>query len=137
MSRVINTNNPGTERNRWRRTVAEALRHLMSKRELDAESKDLAALVVIGLRGIAATIEQTTEAWEKRDYYLKADRFRMEWEWAGQTAERMAKMIKADHWAELPPQLAALLPHFADIRITKLTRGPETWQGCYKLLLRE
>jgi len=109
----------------------------MSKRELDAESKDLAALVVIGLRGIAATIEQTTEAWEKRDYYLKADRFRMEWEWAGQAAERMAKTIKADRWAELPPQLAALLPHFADIRITKLTRGAETWQGCYKLLMRE
>lgn len=137
MGRVINTNNPGTERNRWRRTVAEALRHLMSKRELDAESKDLAALVVIGLRGIAATIEQTTEAWEKREYYLKADRFRMEWEWAGQAAERMARTIKADRWAELPHQLAALLPHFADIRITRLTRSAETWQGCYNLLMRE
>ncbi len=29
MGRVININNPGTERNRWRRTVAEALRHLI------------------------------------------------------------------------------------------------------------
>ena len=137
MGRVINTNNPGTERNRWRRTVAEALRHLMKKKELDAEAKDLAALIVIGLRGIAETIEITTEAWEKRDYYLKADRFRLEWEWAGQAAERMAATIKSGLWPELPPQLAELLPHFADIRLTKLTRSPQTWQGCYDLLLRK
>ena len=137
MGRVINTNNPGTERNRWRRTVAEALRHLMRKRELDAEAKDMAALIVIGLRGIAETIEVTTQAWEKRDYYLKADRFRLEWEWAGKAAEHMAATIRAGRWAELPPQLAQLMPYFADIRITKFTRSPETWRGCYDFLMRK
>ena len=45
-------------------------------------------------RGIADTIEDTCEPWEKRNYYLKADRFRLEWEWAGQAAERMAATME-------------------------------------------
>lgn len=137
MSRVINTNEPAKERNRWRRTAAEALRLLLSKPELDAEARDLAALIVISLRGIAETIEQTTEAWEKRGYYLKADRFRLDWEWAGQAAERMAATIKAGQWRELAPQLAELLPYFSDIRIAKMTRDDSSWKGCYRLLMRE
>jgi hypothetical protein len=137
MGRIINTANPGTERNRWRRTVAEALRHLMGKRNLDAEAQDLAALIVFGLRGIDQTIEITVEAWEKRDYYVKADRFRLDWEWAGRAANKMAQTIKGGRWQELPLQLAELLPYFADIRLTKMTRAADTWTGCYDALMRE
>lgn len=137
MGRIINTANPGTERNRWRRTVAEALRHLMGKRNLDAEAQDLAALIVFGLRGIEQTIEVTVEAWEKRDYYVKADRFRLDWEWAGHAANKMTQTIKGGRWQELPPQLAELLPYFADIRLTKMTRTADTWTGCYAALMRE
>ncbi len=79
MSRVINTANPGRLRNQARRTIAEMLRHLMFKKRIDDESKDMAALVAISLQEIAATIDVTTTAWENRDYFLKADRFRLEW----------------------------------------------------------
>ena len=137
MSRVINTDGPGKRRNQWRRTVAEALRRLMTKPELDAEARDLAALVVFGLRGIAETIEETVEPWEKRNYYLKADRFRLDWEWSGQAAQRMAKTIKAGHWQELPPQFAELMPYFSDIRVAKFTRSPDVWRGAYRVLMRE
>lgn len=137
MSRVINVDGPGKTRNRWRRTVAEALRHLTAKKELDAEARDLAALVVFGLRGIAESVGQTTEAWDKRDYYLKADQFRLEWEWAGRAAEQMTATIQAGQWKDLPPQLAELLPRFADIRIAKFTRSPTLWQGCYRRLMRD
>jgi len=79
MGRVISISNPAQRRNSFRRTIAEILRHLMLKRELDEEAKDMAATVVFSLRGIAETIETSTEAWEKRNYYLKADRFRRQW----------------------------------------------------------
>jgi signal transduction histidine kinase len=81
MSRVINIASPGSRRNAARRTIAEILRHLMFKRQLDDESRDMVAAVVFALRTIAETVEVTLEAWEKRDYFLKADRFRLEWEW--------------------------------------------------------
>ncbi|HHX64170.1 MAG TPA: hypothetical protein GX702_04700 [Chloroflexi bacterium] len=137
MSRVINTANPGTERNRLRRTIAEILRHLMFKRSLDDETRDMAAALVYALRGIAETVEVTVEAWEKRNYFLKADRFRLEWEWALPASRRLQELIVEGRWDRLPDELAALAPHFADIRISRMMRDASTWKASYELLLQE
>ena len=137
MGRVINISSPGKRRNQQRRTIAEILRHLMLKRELDPEAKDMAATVVFALRSIAETIEESTVAWEKRNYFLKADRFRRRWEWATVHAERLHKLLVDDRWEQLPQELAMLAPYFADIRVLKLTRPASTWQSNYLLLRRE
>ena len=50
MSRVITTDSVGKRRRQLRRTIAEALRRLASKRTFDRESQDLAALIVFSLR---------------------------------------------------------------------------------------
>jgi len=136
MSRVINTANPGKERGQLRRTCAEVLRHLMFKRTLDDETKDMAAVLVYALEGIAETVDVTVEAWEKRDYFIKADRFRLEWEWVRPTARRLRELILANRWDRLPEELAALAPHFADIHILKWTRSPKAWAGSYDRLVR-
>ena len=81
MSRIIATEGPGKVRNQHRRTIAEALRRLSQKSGVDDEARDLAALIVFCLHGIAESVDQTVTAWEKRDYYLKADRFREEGRW--------------------------------------------------------
>ena len=75
MSRVINVNNPTKIRNQHRRTIAEILRHLIQKPEMDAEARDMAAMLVYLLRGIQEGIEQSATAWEKRGYWMKAERF--------------------------------------------------------------
>lgn len=137
MGRIINTANPGSERNRLRRTAAEILRHLMFKRGVDDEAKDMTATLVFALRGIAESVEVTTEAWEKRDYYVKADRFRLEWEWVAPAARRLEALVRAGRWQDLPQELAALAPHFADIRIAKMTRAPSTWASSYEALMQE
>ena len=33
--------------------------------------------------------------------------------------------------------LAQLMPHFADIRVKKLTRKPTLWQGAYEKFMQE
>jgi hypothetical protein len=137
MSRVINVANPGKRRNAARRTIAELLRRLMLQRELNKDTKDMAAAVVLNLREIADTIETTTEAWEKRDYYLKADRFRLEWEWVSPAAQSLEAMVVHERWEALPQELADLAPRFADIRVAKMTRPPSAWQGSYSLLLQQ
>ena len=136
MTRVINMAGPGKRRNQLRRTIAEVLRHLMLKRELDQEAKDMAALLVLSLHGIAETVETTVTAWEKRNYFLKADRFRLEWEWVEPTAQRLEEIILNEHWGKLPQELASLAPHFGDIRIAKMTRPPSTWESSYRLLVQ-
>ena len=137
MSRVVNISSPGKLRENHRRTIAEALRLLMCKRSIDEEARDLAATIVFSLREIAKTVEVTTAAWEDRDYYLKADRFRLEWEWVKPTAARLQEIITKGHWTELPAVLAQLAPRFADIRIAKMTRPPETWASAYERLMKE
>ena len=137
MSRLINGTNPSTERNQLRRTVAEALRRLMTKKKIDDESKDLVALIVYALRGIVQGVDQSARAWEKRDYFVKADKFRMEWAWAEKYANRLEMILRGQLWGELPLALAELAPKFSDITITKFVRTEALWQGRYKQLLTE
>jgi len=137
MTRIINTASPGKLRNQFRRTIAEILRHMMFKQEIDEESKDMAATLVFCLRGIAETIETTTTAWEKRNYFLKADRFRLEWEWAMPASERLQDLVVNDRWELLPQELAKLAPYFADIRIAKITRPASIWESRCRLLKQE
>jgi hypothetical protein len=137
MSRVISTQKPGNIRHGHRRTVAEALRHLSLKSQLDGEAKDLIALIVFSLHGIADTVEQTIEAWEKRDYYVKAERFRQEWRWLNRITDELSAVIYKAQWSQLPAILARLTPHFADIRIKQMTRQPALWQGAYERFMQE
>ncbi len=89
MSRVINTNGTGKERNTFTRGIVAALRELMKQKEPDAHSYDLVAFIGLSLVAIDANVEQSVKAWEKRDYWVKADRFRMEWSWAGQLGKEI------------------------------------------------
>ena len=135
MSRVINTNGPGPRRNQALRTIAEALRHLREKPALDAEARDLAAAIALALNDVAETIEESAAAWDDRNYYLKADKFRRDWLWAGISARELTTLIRAGRWEDLPPVLAMLVPHVAGITVTKLTRSAEAWRGAYATLL--
>jgi hypothetical protein len=132
MSRIIATESPGKVRNQHRRTIAEALRRLSQKRELDGEAKDLSALIIFCLHGIADTVDRTIEAWEKRDYYLKAERFREQWRWLEPVTDELSAVVYEGQWEQLPGALARLMPHFADVKVKQMTRKPVLWQGAYE-----
>ena len=137
MGRLVTIDGTGTERNRLRRTIAEALRLLGTKQAIDDEARDLAALIVYSLRHIAQGVDTSASAWEKRDYFIKADRFRSEWAWVDASAARLEKALLQGRWNDLPAVLASLLPKFSDIKLTKMTRTPDLWAGCYEKLLKE
>ena len=137
MGRVVNTDSASAQRNRLRRTIAEALRLLGQKQTIDDEAHDLAALIVFSLRGIAQGVDTSAVAWEKRDYYIKADRFRSDWAWVEPMARQLEVILVRERWDNLPTVLALLLPRFSDIKLTKMTRMPDLWAGCYDRLLKE
>lgn len=137
MSRLINGPNPGAERSKMRRTIAESLRLLMTKKKLDDESKDLVALIVYSLRKIAEGIDQSARAWEKRDYFVKADKFRMEWAWAEKYANKLEVIMRGGLWGDLPIALAELAPKFSDITVVKVQITEGVWNGRYKQLMAE
>ena len=140
MSRVVTLEGPGKIRNQHRRTIAEALRRLSQKPRLDDEAKDLAALIVFCLHSIADTVDRTTDAWEKRDYYLKAERFREKWRWLEPITDELGAIVGGNskgRWDQLPAVLARLMPHFADVTVKKMTRTPTLWRGAYEKFMRE
>jgi hypothetical protein len=137
MSRIISTDGPGKLRHQHRRTVAEAVRRLSQKSQLDDDAKDLAAIIVFSLLAIADTVDQTTEAWDKRDYYMKAERFREQWRWLEPTTDELSAIIYEGRWRELPLVLAQLSPHFADVRVKRFTRSPRLWRGAYARFVHE
>ena len=137
MSRVINTDSTGKQRNQIMRTGAEILRRLSQKTAIDAEVKDMLATLVYCFREIEEGIDQSAQAWEKRDYWVKAEELRQRWSWPGDVADQIQAMIFKEDWNMLPPLMVKLLPRFADIKITKLTRDETLWQGTYERLMKE
>ena len=135
MARVINTNSPGKRRNAHMRTIAEILRHLSQQREVDGQTKDMVAMLVYCLRGVDDTVEESITAWEKRGYWKKADDFQQKWWWSSLMAAAIMELLQEGDWDNLPELMIKLYPHFADIRVNRLTRDPADWQGAYQRLL--
>lgn len=135
MGRVINTNNPTTERNRNRRLIAELLRRLVSKGSVDEETRDMAATIVLALVEIDAGVRQTVAAWEKRDYWMKAERFLRDWDWVRESAANLDDVIRHEAWDLLPGLLLELAPQFGDVQINRYTRNEDAWLGNYERLL--
>jgi hypothetical protein len=137
MSRVINPDSPNKTRNQCRRTIAELLRRMSQKGAIDAEARDMAAAIVYMLREIDDSVEQTVTAWEKRGYWMKAERFLRQWEWAREAAANLDDVLRNEAWDLLPGLLADLFPRFSDVQVKRLTRPPSAWKGAYEQLMDE
>jgi hypothetical protein len=138
MGRVVNTESNGKQRNQLRRTIAEMLRHLSQKSTIDDEAKDMLATIVLCLRQINDGIDESTVAWEKRDYWLKAENFRREWQWVTEIESKLTATLRTEDWDAIPDLMLRLFPHFSDINVTKFTREAEIWQHNYfKFSLRD
>jgi glutamine synthetase type III len=137
MGRVIQTDSTGKQRNQLMRTVAELLRHLSQKQQIDAEVRDMVSTLVYCLREIEAGLEQSAAAWEKRDYWVKAEELRQRWHWVGDMADQLRGVVLEDNWANMPTLIVKLLPRVADIKVTKFTRSEKIWKGAYDRLLHE
>jgi len=132
MGRLVNTNDPGKRRNALMRDGAELLRHLMLQSTITDEAKDMLAQLVFTLREVDAGIEESAKAWEKRDYWMKAEEFRSRWMWAGSTSDELANLIRREDWGVLPTFLIRLMPKYSDITVTKFTRDESLWAGAYQ-----
>jgi hypothetical protein len=135
MGRVIKTDSSGKRRNQLMRTGAEILRRLSQKQQLDDEARDMAAALVFAFREIEEGIDASAAAWEKRDYWMKAEELRRRWGWPGHAADQIQNIIYNDAWHDLPPLIVKLLPNFNDIKITKMTRSESDWEGSYARLM--
>jgi hypothetical protein len=116
------------------RATAIALRELMQHPEPDDTSRDLAAFIGLTLEAVAETIEPTVAAWEKRGYWLKADRFRLDWEWARQQGRSIRQAVLADDWGLIAQSLVQIAQQLGDVKVSQNHRLGRPWVGSYKYL---
>jgi len=84
------------------------------------------------MEAIAASIDSTVEAWEKRGYWVKADRFRLEWDWAGTYAGEIQKALDIEDWGALALIVAKIGKKLGNIRIAKKNRMGTPWIGSWQ-----
>ncbi len=134
LSRVINPESAGKERNQLMRAVALALRELMKQTEADAVTRDLAAFITLALAEIAGSIDPSVAAWEKRGYWVKADRFRMEWDWAGRLGTAMHKALDNEDWLVVAQVSAQVAVKVNDTKLPQHHRLGTPWVGAWQRL---
>jgi len=134
LSRIINPDSAGKERTRFIKAIVLALRRLAQQTEPGAESRDLAAFIVLALGIVAGTIDRSVNAWEKRGYWVKADKFRMDWSWTGRFALRMLQALQADDWGTVADIAALTAQKLNKTTIPEGNRLGKPWLGAWEEL---
>ena len=134
MSRVINPETAGKQRKLLLRSVVVAIRELMKQESQDDLSRDLASFIAITLLKIYETVNVSVTAWEKRNYWVKADRYRMEWIWTENLGRQMSKAILEDDWLTVAVTSAKIAQHVSSVELPKRLKLGEPWIGAWEVL---
>jgi hypothetical protein len=136
LSRIINYENAGKDRTRLSKTIVLALRELLRQREPNATTKDLVAYMVLALDAISATVDLSVAAWEKRGYWIKADRFRLDWDWTGQLGIQLRAALMTEDWGEVARLTAKIGQKLGKVKIAEKNRLGQPWVGAWESLIK-
>lgn len=134
MTKVINTEGAGKERSRLSKGIVLAIRELMKQSSPDEQSRDLTAFIIIALRNINNINESSMVAWEKRGYWVKADRFRMEWAWTERYSASLEQALRADDWMNVAIYSTQVAQKLSSIQIAPHHRLGTPWVGAWQAL---
>ena len=137
MSRVINLDSVGKERTHLTKSIVIALRTLAKQTEVNEATRDLSAFIALALMRINATIDISVQAWEKRGYWVKADKFRMEWMWTQQMGEQMREAVLGEDWGTVAMISAHVGQKLVKIKVAERHRLGTPWVGAYALLKKQ
>ena len=84
---------------------------------------------------IAGSIEQSVAAWEKRNYWVKADKYRLQWEWVDPALDALLPYLENGGGAENIPveTLAEIAQELGGITISPNHRMGMPWTGAYAI----
>jgi hypothetical protein len=134
LSRLINPESAGKQRTQLTKSIVLAVRELARQSEPGAESRDLAAFITLALQTIADGIDISVAAWEKRGYWVKADRFRMEWLWTSQYASKLKAAILSDDWGTIAMLSMQTAQKLGKIQVSDNHRLGRPWTGAFRQL---
>ena len=134
MGRIINTEGAGKERNRLSRCIVLSLRELMRQSQPDDKSRDLAAFIALALLSISDTVESSVAAWEKKGYWVKADRYRMEWSWTERFGKQMKQAVFQEDWPMVAQVSVQVAQKLMSVEVPLRNRLGTPWVGAWGTL---
>lgn len=137
MTQIIQTSTPGKVRDQLSKAIVITIRTFMRQREPDVETNDMLAFVILALREIDSGIEKSVTAWEKRGYWVKADKYRLEWQWTGTKAEQLQAAFKLKDWGAISDCLLETMEKFSNIKVSDRHRMGKPWKNAYAKYLAE
>ncbi len=129
MSRVINPDSAGKQRTQLIKAVMITIRELAAKKQVDDEARDMAAFLSLALSAIHNTVDDSVKAWEKRDYWMKADQFRMQWAWTENSAQKVREAVLLNDWGELVLLMPEIAAKLNSVKLPKSNRLGKPWAG--------
>jgi hypothetical protein len=132
VTRIIKTSTPGKERNKLSKAIVITIREFMRQQEPGKDTRDMIAFIILALQEIAEGIDKSVAAWEKRGYWVKADKYRMEWRWTGEIAEKLATSFKQKDWAGIAELLMTIMNNLESIKVSDQHRMGKPWVGAEK-----
>ena len=93
----------------------------------------MVAFIILALNEIAEGIDKSVAAWEKRGYWVKADKYRMEWQWTGLIAEKLKKSFEKNDWGNIASILVEIMGQFEDIKVSDRHRMGKPWVGALRI----
>lgn len=131
MSPTINYETAGKERNKLVKTIVIALREIIKQPEPNQAVRDIAAYLVHSLGAIAGSVDASVGAWEKKGYWVKADRFRLDWEWTGLYKDEVKKALDEADWALLAGCIAKIGKKLSTVKVAEKNHLGTPWVGEY------
>ncbi len=132
MGRVINTDSAGKKRTQLSKAIVLAIRELMKQTEPNRQSHDLAAFIALACLEIYKTVNISVEAWEKRGYWVKADRFRLDWEWTEAKGQAMKIAARNEDWANVALVAVQIAQKLSKVTVPLRNRIGTPWVGAWK-----
>ena len=137
MGRVINPDSAGKGRTRLVKETVLAMRELMRQTQPDEASRDLAGFIALALIEISKGIDVSVAAWEKKGYWVKADRFRLEWDWTARLGDQMRLAVLGDDWASVARVAAQVGGKLMSVKLPEHHRLGTPWVGAFRKLTNQ
>ena len=131
MTQIIKTSTPGKVKNRLSKAIVITIREFMRMQEPNVTTNDMLAFIILALEEITSGIDKSVSAWEKRGYWVKADKYRMEWQWTGVFAKRLRKAFSLNEWGEITNVMVQIMGKFDNIKVSDKHRMGKPWMKAF------
>jgi len=134
MSRITKISSQGSERTRLLKVVVYAAQQLIERENLDDESRDIVAYIILSLDRLIEGINVTITAWERRDYWIKVEKFKASWMWVWRIRKLFSDALIVKSMNNVRAATQLLLTEIPVITPHRRPNIPRPWLGAWEIL---